>query len=46
MYTPALEQLSQIIEKLFTYSMVLVRKRTMPTKRPPLVGEVSENFFG
>jgi hypothetical protein len=25
-------------------SMVLVRERTMPTERPPLVGEVSANF--
>jgi hypothetical protein len=24
--------------------MVLVRERTMPTDRPPLVGEVSANF--
>jgi hypothetical protein len=26
--------------------MVLVRKRTIPTERPPLVGEVSANFRG
>jgi hypothetical protein len=25
-------------------SMVLVRKRTIPTERPPLVGEVIANF--
>jgi hypothetical protein len=25
-------------------SVVLVRKRTIPTERPPLVGEVSANF--
>jgi hypothetical protein len=24
----------------------LVRKQTIPTERPPLVGEVSANFFG
>jgi hypothetical protein len=24
----------------------LVRKRTIPTERPPLVGEVSANFCG
>jgi hypothetical protein len=28
------------------YSVVLVRKRTIPTKRPPHVGEVSANFCG
>jgi hypothetical protein len=27
-------------------SAVLVRKRTLPTERPPLVGEVSANFCG
>jgi hypothetical protein len=27
-----------------TYSVALVRKRTIPTKRPPLFGEVSANF--
>jgi hypothetical protein len=27
----------------FIYSMALVRKRTIPTERPPLVGEVSAN---
>jgi hypothetical protein len=25
---------------------LLVRKRTIPTERPPLVGEVSANFCG
>jgi hypothetical protein len=25
-------------------SLALVRKRTIPTQRPPLVGEVSANF--
>jgi hypothetical protein len=24
----------------------IVRKRTVPTERPPLVGEFSANFFG
>jgi hypothetical protein len=28
------------------YSMVWVRKRTIPTERPPLVGEVIANFCG
>jgi hypothetical protein len=27
-------------------SVALVRERTIPTKRPPLVGEVSANFCG
>jgi hypothetical protein len=27
-----------------TNSVVLVRKRTIPTERPPLVGEVSDNL--
>jgi hypothetical protein len=27
-------------------SVVLVRKRTTPTERPPFVGEVSANFSG
>ena len=26
-------------------SVALVRERTIPTERPPLVGEVSANFF-
>jgi hypothetical protein len=29
-----------------TNSVVLVRKRTIPTERPPHVGEVSDNFCG
>jgi hypothetical protein len=27
-------------------SVALVRERTIPTKRPPLVGDVSANFCG
>jgi len=27
-------------------SVALVRERTIPTERPPLVGEVSTNFCG
>jgi hypothetical protein len=27
-------------------SVVVVRKQTIPTERPPLVGEVSANFYG
>ena len=29
-----------------TYSVALVRERTIPTERPPPVGEVSANFCG
>jgi hypothetical protein len=29
-----------------TNSMVWVRERTIPTERPPLVGEVIANFCG
>jgi hypothetical protein len=29
-----------------TYSVALVRKRTIPIERQPLVGEVGANFFG
>jgi hypothetical protein len=31
---------------LLTYSVALVRKRTILTERPPLVGEVSASFCG
>jgi hypothetical protein len=34
------------IYKKQTNSVALVRKRTIPTERPPLVGEVSANFCG
>jgi hypothetical protein len=36
------------LHKLITNnnSVPLVRERTIPTKRPPLVGEVSANFCG
>jgi hypothetical protein len=27
-------------------SVALVRKRTIPTERPPIVGEVTDNFCG
>jgi hypothetical protein len=29
-----------------TNSVALVRKRTIPTERPPLVGEINANFSG
>jgi hypothetical protein len=38
------EQSSAILFKLTPW--LLVRKRTIPTDRPPLVGEVSANFCG
>jgi hypothetical protein len=31
---------------ILSYSVVSVLKRTIPTERPPLVGEVSANFCG
>jgi len=30
----------------YYYSVALVRERTIPTERPPPVGEVSVNFCG
>jgi hypothetical protein len=33
-------------EKQLTNSVALVRERTIPTERPPHVGEVSANFCG
>jgi hypothetical protein len=35
-----------LIYKQKTNSALLARKRTIPTERPPLVGEVSANFCG
>jgi hypothetical protein len=47
------EELTEEYYKSFIYNklkklkfVALVRKRTIPTERPPLVGEVSANFFG
>ena len=34
------------ISKLKLNSVALVRERTIPTERPPPVGEVSANFCG
>jgi hypothetical protein len=34
------------ISAFFFTPWILVRKRTIPTERPPLVGEVSANFCG
>jgi hypothetical protein len=31
---------------VLTNSVALVRERTIPTERPPLVGEISVNFCG
>ena len=35
-----------VIAGYFFYSVALVRTRTIPTERPPPVGEVSANFCG
>jgi hypothetical protein len=35
-----------MLSKQQTNSVAFVRKQTMPTDRPPLVGEVSANFCG
>jgi hypothetical protein len=35
-----------LLTYLVTYSVALVHKRTIPTERPPLVGEASANFCG
>ena len=32
--------------EMYKNSVALVRERTMPTERPPPVGEVSANFCG
>jgi hypothetical protein len=37
---------TRIVTYLLTYSVALVRKQTIPTERPPLVGGVSANFCG
>jgi hypothetical protein len=36
--------LTETLRRTFYY-VVLVRERTVPTERPPLLGEVSANFF-
>jgi hypothetical protein len=33
-------------EEYYYNTVALVRKRTIPTERPPFVGEVSANFCG
>jgi hypothetical protein len=38
--------LSVVYYMKLTYSVTLVRKGTIPTERPQLVGEVSANFCG
>jgi hypothetical protein len=40
------EYLIPFKQKQKTNSMVGVRERTIPTERPPLVGEVIANFCG
>jgi hypothetical protein len=36
----------KLYKKLKHNSVALVRKRTIPIERPPLVGEVSDNICG
>jgi hypothetical protein len=43
---PAIEPYIVPVLKTKLSSVVLVLERTMPTERPPLVGEVSANFCG
>jgi hypothetical protein len=38
--------LEQLVAKTKQNFVALVRKQTIPTERPPLVGEVSVNFSG
>jgi hypothetical protein len=35
-----------ILSSYILNSMALVRERTIPTERPPPVGEVTANFYG
>ena len=35
-----------LLRRGLIYSVALVRERTIPTERPPPVGEVSANFCG
>jgi len=44
--THALRRVSQDHLKLKLNSVALVRERTIPTERPPPVGEFSANFCG
>jgi hypothetical protein len=39
-------QATDVLVTDITNSVALVGERTMPTERPPLVGEVSANFSG
>jgi hypothetical protein len=39
-------QVPKACTKTKTNSMVSVHERTLPTERPPLVGEVTANFCG
>jgi hypothetical protein len=43
----ALEKdIGESTKKLKLNAVASVRERTIPTERPPLVGEVSDNFCG
>jgi hypothetical protein len=43
---PVFPQTPDYVAKLKLNSLAVVRKRTIPTERPPLVGEVSANLCG
>ena len=45
--TPPPPSIAEVLERVELYlSVALVRTRTIPTERPPPVGEVSANFCG
>ena len=44
LYRPSAQRIN--VHKLKLNSVALVRERTIPTERPPPVGEVSANFCG
>jgi hypothetical protein len=41
-----IESTQYLLTYLFTYSVALVHKQSIPTERPPLVNEVSANVWG
>ena len=46
LYLPVIMAGYKVNSKLKLNSVALFRKRTIPTERPPPVGEVSANFCG
>jgi hypothetical protein len=45
-WEPERNRIVELYHEGIFYSMVRVRERTIPTERPPLVGEVIANFCG